>query len=90
MKKRYLITIGFIVCCFFGKAQTVTDIDGNTYNTVHIGSQTWMAENLATTKLNDGTSIPLVTDSIAWFGLTTPGYCWYKNDSSNYFTEIKN
>ncbi len=84
MKKRYLITIGFIVCCFFGKAQTVTDIDGNTYNTVHIGSQTWMAENLATTKLNDGTSIPLVTDSIAWFGLTTPGYCWYKNDSSNY------
>jgi uncharacterized protein (TIGR02145 family) len=60
---------------------TVNDIDGNTYNTVTIGSQLWMAENLKTTKYNDGTSIPQVTDNTEWAGLSTPGYCWYNNDA---------
>ena len=84
MKKRYFIIIVFTICSMFIKAQTVTDADGNTYNTVQIGTQIWMAENLATTKYNDGISIPPVKDSIAWFNLTTPGYCWYKNDSLTY------
>ena len=63
---------------------TVTDKDGNIYNTVTIGTQVWMAENLKTTKYNDGTEIPLVTDNKAWDDLTTSGYCWYENNQVTY------
>jgi uncharacterized protein (TIGR02145 family) len=42
-----------------------------------------MIENLKTTKFNDGTDIPNVTDNSAWSNLKTPGYCWYNNDISN-------
>ena len=38
-----------------------------------------MAENLRTTRLNDGTEIPLVESDTAWANLKTPGYCWYGN-----------
>ena len=63
---------------------TVTDIDGNVYNTVTIGTQIWMVENLKVTKYNNGTAIPLITDGAAWTSLTTPGYCWYNNDYTTY------
>jgi uncharacterized protein (TIGR02145 family) len=43
-----------------------------------------MVENLKTTRFNDGQVIPLVTDSLAWSMLTSPGYCWYKNDVNTY------
>jgi uncharacterized protein (TIGR02145 family) len=64
------------------QAQNVTDIEGNDYTTVTIGTQTWMGENLKTTKLTDGESIPKITDNAAWPNLATPAYCWYNNDET--------
>jgi uncharacterized protein (TIGR02145 family) len=61
----------------------LTDIEGNVYNTVIIGTQVWMTQNLKTTKYYDNTAIPNVADNIIWSTLSTPAYCWYKNDASS-------
>jgi uncharacterized protein (TIGR02145 family) len=58
---------------------TVKDIEGNIYTTVTIGAQTWTVENLRTTKYNNGSAIPLVTDSTVWKRSTNPAYCYYEN-----------
>jgi uncharacterized protein (TIGR02145 family) len=61
-----------------------SDADGNVYKTVKIGSQLWFAENLKTSKYNDGSEIPLVLEGANWTSTTTGAYCWYENDPSNY------
>jgi uncharacterized protein (TIGR02145 family) len=63
---------------------SVSDIDGNIYKTITIGSQTWMAENLKVTHFQNGDEIPNVTDLNKWgfFQITTSAYCWYTNDSN--------
>lgn len=63
---------------------SLSDNDGNTYKTIDIGDQTWMAENLKTTKYNDGTDIPMVSDTSTWVNLSTPAYSWYLNDGGKY------
>ena len=67
-----------------GMTGSVSDIDGNVYHSIGIGYQMWMVENLKTTKFNDGTAIPNVTDNAGWLSEpTTDAYCWYNNDVAN-------
>jgi uncharacterized protein (TIGR02145 family) len=65
---------------FNAKTETVTDIDGNVYHTIKIGTQVWMVENLKTTKFRDGTSIRNVTDHYSWVQMNYGAYCDYNND----------
>ncbi len=60
----------------------IMDIDGNAYLTLKIGDQCWMAENLKTTKLSEGTGIPHITDNTEWENLSSSAYCWYDNNIS--------
>lgn len=61
---------------------SMTDKDGFTYKTIQIGTQTWMAGNLKTTKYNDGTSISLVTEATAWNSTQAPAGCWQQNNAA--------
>jgi uncharacterized protein (TIGR02145 family) len=67
----------------------IRDIDGNTYNTISIGSQCWTKENLKVTMYKDGTAIPLDATggssgtSGVWQGLTTGAYTIYSNEASS-------
>lgn len=67
------------------EGETVTDFDGNIYNTVKIGDKVYAKENLSVTHYNDGAPISNVTDNTDWAELTTAGYCWYNNDINNGF-----
>lgn len=62
---------------------TLEDIDGNVYETVVIGDQVWMAENLKVTHYRNGEEIPIVTSDTEWSNLTTGAYCSYDNDNNN-------
>jgi len=57
----------------------IKDIDNNIYHVVRIGTQTWTKENLRTTRFNDGTDIPKITDGEDWESATTAAYCIYNN-----------
>ena len=63
--------------------ETVTDVNGNIYATIKIGSQVWLAEYWRCTKLNDGTDIPNITDATEWDTNPSLAYCAYDNDLAN-------
>jgi uncharacterized protein (TIGR02145 family) len=65
------VTFNYVAC---------SDGDGNNYPIVQIGSQIWMAENLKTTKYNNGDPIPSVIENTAWKSLSTGAFCYYNND----------
>ena len=75
--------VSFTTASTDGQAGIISDLDDNIYNTVIIGTQTWMKENLKVTKYNDGTLIQNVTDDAQWRSSTTGAYCWYGNNISN-------
>jgi uncharacterized protein (TIGR02145 family) len=84
------LTIGFIGCevsapvlypDYTGQIGQISDIQGNVYKTIGIGSQIWMAENLRTTKLNNGSLIPQVESDSIWDFNPHIAFCWYNNDS---------
>lgn len=60
---------------------TVTDVDGNQYNTIVIGNREWMMDNLRTTKYCNGDPIPNTTTS--WVALTTGAWVNFENDNQN-------
>jgi uncharacterized protein (TIGR02145 family) len=75
-----ILLIILIYSCKKEIEYSIKDIDGNDYNTVMIGTQVWIKENLKTTKYNDGETIPLILDGAAWKNLFTEGCCWYENN----------
>jgi uncharacterized protein (TIGR02145 family) len=72
------VAIGDTVECEI--AGKVRDVDGNLYDVVTIGTQTWMAENLRVTRYSNGEPIPNVSDAAEWSNLTTGARCDYDND----------
>lgn len=60
---------------------TVTDFEGNTYNTVKIGTQCWMKENLKTTRYSNGSGISNVTNNSSWENLTSGAYAWFNHNA---------
>lgn len=63
----------------------INDIDNNYYNTVSMGSQTWMKENLKTTKYSNGDAIVSnVVNNASWIGLSTGALCYYNHNETVY------
>jgi uncharacterized protein (TIGR02145 family) len=66
-----------------GYGPNITDTEGNSYKTVYIGTQQWMAENLKVSKYSDGVTIPNITDNTQWASLTTGAWANYNNSPTN-------
>ncbi|NIP43221.1 MAG: hypothetical protein GWO41_07980 [candidate division Zixibacteria bacterium] len=69
--------------CCAGCPPTVTDYDGNVYQTVLLGDQCWMMGNLKVTHYRNGDPIQHVTDGSTWYGLSTGAFCNYNNNEGN-------
>jgi len=69
------------------EGETVTDLDGNVYDTVQIGTQVWLKQNWACTKYANGNAIPNITVDSEWNTLSTGAYCNYNNAESYVFEE---
>jgi uncharacterized protein (TIGR02145 family) len=92
MKKLiYLLSISFLILqsCSSGDSDnnnsttSVSDVEGNVYQTITICNQTWTKSNLNVSKYRNGDIIPQVTNPSAWANLTTGAWCYYNNNSSN-------
>lgn len=79
----YVGNVWYTVWCEFQCGTSTVTYDGVTYNTVQIGDQCWLKENLRTTKYNDGTSITNITNNSTWASTITGAYCCYSNSTSN-------
>jgi uncharacterized protein (TIGR02145 family) len=65
------------------KDNDVTDIDGNTYKGISIGTQIWTQSNLNVSRYRNGDIIPQVTNYTQWENLTTGAWCYYANNTAN-------
>ena len=90
------ITIRTIACFIFNfillillspdmiaQADSITDIEGNTYKIVKIGDQWWMTENLRVTQYANGDPIPLLTGNEEWENTSDGAFCYYDNNKEN-------
>lgn len=92
MKEYSLLLVALLVLTCFGcrkektpgKTWALYDRDGNGYDTVKIGTQFWLKQNLNTSHYKNGDPIPEITSQSLWDGLTTGAWCWYNNDSATY------
>lgn len=73
-----------MACFSISRSQTVVDVDGNVYDTIAIGTQVWLKENLKVTHYNDGSAIYFDNGTLQWDTLHTGAYCYYNNDSISY------
>lgn len=87
MRHLYFLVISVVLTCT-AQAQQVSDFDGNLYNTVLIGNQQWLVENLRSTHFSDGRPIPIVTDDSLWIRRATAAMCWYDNDSMQHLFSL--
>ena len=76
MKLLAIILLSFVY-------STVTDVDGNVYETVQIGDQLWMKENLKVTRYNNGDEIYSGLDGETWISIQEGAYSYYNDESFN-------
>ncbi|MCF8370098.1 MAG: hypothetical protein K9H64_00660 [Bacteroidales bacterium] len=69
----------------FACGDVICDFDGNSYNTVLIGNQCWMKQNMRASHYDDGTALSYVATNADWVTLnySSKAFCYYNNDSAN-------